>query len=164
MEKFPQLISNRPCNQDLFEGNAHDNLAKAIAEIINSPENVSMIGIDGGWGSGKSNLVGMVSNHLNAIGGEGGKKYHFFTYDVWGHQNDLPRRSILEELTTDLVSGKAPILEEDKWKKKRDNLLSKKRNTKSKLVPKINYAILAASALIILTPFINSISSFSEIW
>lgn len=163
--KFPRLIPNRPCNKDLFEGNAHDNLAKAIAEIINSPENVSMIGIDGGWGSGKSNLVGMVSNHLNAIGEEGGEIYHFFTYDVWGHQNDLPRRSILEELTTDLVSGETPILEEDKWKEKRDNLLSKKRNTKSKIVPKINYVIIAASVLIILTPFISTISSiFNRQW
>ena len=30
--KFPRLISNRPCNQDLFEGNAHKKLAKAIAD------------------------------------------------------------------------------------------------------------------------------------
>lgn len=160
--KFPRLISNRPCNQDLFEGNAHKKLSKAIADVISSNEKPSMIGIDGGWGSGKSNLVGMVSDHLNAISGEEEKKYHFFTYDVWGHQNDLPRRSILEELTTDLVSGVPSILEEDKWKEKRDNLLSKKRNTKSKVVPKINYVILAASALIILTPFISTISSISD--
>ena len=106
--KYPRLISNRPCNKDLFEGKAHDKLAKAIADVISSDEKPSMIGIDGGWGSGKSNLVGMVSDHLNAICGEKGKKYHFFTYDVWGHQNDLPRRSILEELTTDLVSGAPP--------------------------------------------------------
>ena len=163
--KFPRLISNRPCNQDLFEGNAHKKLAKAIADVISSNEKTSMIGIDGGWGSGKSNLVGMVSDHLNAISGEEEKKYHFFTYDVWGHQNDLPRRSILEELTTDLVSGEPPILEEDKWKEKRDNLLSKKRNTKSKVVPKINYVIIAASVLIILTPFISTISSiFNRQW
>lgn len=163
--KYPRLISNRPCNKDLFEGKAHDKLAKAIADVISSDEKPSMIGIDGGWGSGKSNLVGMVSDHLNAICGEGEKKYHFFTYDVWGHQNDLPRRSILEELTTDLVSGEPPILEEDKWKEKRDNLLSKKRNTKSKVVPKINYVIIAASVLIILTPFIGTISSvFNKQW
>lgn len=163
--KFPRLISNRPCNQDLFEGNAHKKLAKAIADVISSNEKPSMIGIDGGWGSGKSNLVGMVSDHLNAINGEEEKKYHFFTYDVWGHQNDLPRRSILEELTTDLVSGETPILEEDKWKEKRDNLLSKKRNTKSRVVPKINYVIIATSVLIILTPFISTISSiFNKQW
>ena len=162
--KFPRLISNRPCNQDLFEGNAHEKLAKAIADVISSDEKPSMIGIDGGWGSGKSNLVGMVSNHLNSISGEEENKYHFFTYDVWGHQNDLPRRSILEELTTDLVSGEPLILEEDKWKEKRDNLLSKKRNTKSRVVPKINYVIIATSVLIILTPFISTISSISGVF
>ena len=163
--KFPRLIPNRPCNKDLFEGKTHDKLAKAIADVISSDEKPSMIGIDGGWGSGKSNLVGMVSDHLNAICREEEKKYHFFTYDVWGHQNDLPRRSILEELTTDLVSGEPPILEEDKWKEKRDNLLSKKRNTKSRVVPKINYVIIATSVLIILTPFISTISSiFNKQW
>ena len=62
--KYPRLISNRPCNKDLFEGNAHDKLAKAIADVISSGEKPSMIGIDGGWGSGKSNLVGMVTQSL----------------------------------------------------------------------------------------------------
>ena len=162
--KFPRLISNRPCNQDLFEGNAHKKLAKAIADVISSDEKPSMIGIDGGWGSGKSNLVGMVSNHLNSISGEEENKYHFFTYDVWGHQNDLPRRSILEELTTDLTSEENPILEEDKWKQKGKDLLAKKRNVKTKVVPEVNYVILAISALIMITPFIHFLSSITPIW
>ena len=162
--KFPRLISNRPCNQDLFEGNAHKKLAKAIADVISSDEKPSMIGIDGGWGSGKSNLVGMVSNHLNSISGEEENKYHFFTYDVWGHQNDLPRRSILEELTTDLTSEENPILKEDKWKQKGKDLLAKKRNVKTKVVPEVNYVILAISALIMITPFIHFLSSITPIW
>lgn len=35
-----------------------------IAEEILNDQNCSIIGIDGGWGSGKSNLVGMVEKEL----------------------------------------------------------------------------------------------------
>ena len=37
-----------------------------------------IIGIEGGWGSGKSNLVEQVRINL-------AEKYHLFIYDAWGH-------------------------------------------------------------------------------
>ena len=133
--KYPRLISNRPCNKDLFEGNAHDKLAKAIADVISSDEKPSMIGIDGGWGSGKSNLVGMVTQSLKE---HTDKQYHFFTYDAWGHQGDLPRRSILEELTTRLTKDKSPALEGEYWDNKLNDLLARKKHTQTKVVPRLN--------------------------
>lgn len=54
-----KLLSNAPCNTDLFEGEAHQKLAKAISDEILHDDKCTIIGIDGGWGSGKSNLVGM---------------------------------------------------------------------------------------------------------
>lgn len=80
---FPRILTNRPCDQDLFEGGVHQNLAKAIASEITSDEACTIIGIDGGWGSGKSNLVGLIQKTISK------DKYYFFTYDVWGHQNIL---------------------------------------------------------------------------
>ena len=154
--KFPRLISNRPCNQDLFEGNAHDKLAKAIADVISSDEKPSMIGIDGGWGSGKSNLVGMVTQSLKE---HTDKQYHFFTYDAWGHQGDLPRRSILEELTTRLTKDKSPALEEEYWDNKLNDLLARKKHTQTKVVPRLNLSIVGLSILIFITPFINTLAS-----
>ena len=59
-----KILSKSPCNADLFEGKAHEKLAKTIADEIVSDENCTIIGIDGGWGSGKSNLVGMVEKYL----------------------------------------------------------------------------------------------------
>ena len=154
--KFPRLISNRPCNQDLFEGNAHDKLAKAIADVISSDEKPSMIGIDGGWGSGKSNLVGMVTQSLKE---HTDKQYHFFTYDAWGHQGDLPRRSILEELTTRLTKDKSPALEGEYWDNKLNDLLARKKHTQTKVVPRLNLSIVGLSILIFITPFINTLAS-----
>ena len=59
-----KILSKAPCNDDQFKGGAHKKLAKVIAEEILNDQNCSIIGIDGGWGSGKSNLVGMVEKEL----------------------------------------------------------------------------------------------------
>lgn len=52
-----RLLSKVPCNDDLFEGEAHRKLAIEISDEIRNDDNCTIIGIDGGWGSGKSNLV-----------------------------------------------------------------------------------------------------------
>ena len=57
-----------------------------------------MIGIDGGWGSGKSNLVKLISNELNAgISDKKKQMFPFITYDAWGHSSDLQRRTKISD-------------------------------------------------------------------
>lgn len=148
------ILSKEPCNEDLFAGNAHKRLAKVIADEIRYDKNCSIIGIDGGWGSGKSNLVGLVDKELCGEKSKGSCTYNFFTYDAWGHQNDLPRRSILEELTSFLTKD---ILNTKNWNERLENLLAKKKRTSTKTVPRLNFAIIALSLLIAATPIINSV-------
>lgn len=85
-------------------------------------------------------------------------KYHFFTYDAWGHQNDYPRRSILEELTAFVTKGEYSILNSDDWRIRLDNLLAKKKKTTTKTVPSLNYALVVLALMVALTPVINSIA------
>ena len=124
-------------------------MAKVIADEILKDENCSIIGIDGSWGSGKSNLVGMVEKELTdeskpeLLG-----KYNFFTYDAWGHQNDYPRRSILEELTAYVTEGEDSILNKDDWRIRLDNLLAKKKRTTTKIVPRLNYALVVLALMV----------------
>ena len=59
-----KLLSKVPCNDDLFEGGAHRKLAIEISDEIRNDDNCTIIGIDGGWGSGKSNLVGMIQKNF----------------------------------------------------------------------------------------------------
>lgn len=155
------ILSKAPCNADYFDGKSHELLAKVIAgDIINDP-NCTIIGIDGGWGSGKSNLVGIVKKCLtkeNPFNLKPHKEFHFFSYDAWGHQSDLPRRSILEELTADLTLGDDAILDKDIWAIKLENLLSKKKKTSTKIVPSINFAIVTIALLVALTPVISIIA------
>ena len=156
-----KLLSKVPCNDDLFEGGAHRKLAIEISDEIRNDDNCTIIGIDGGWGSGKSNLVGMIQKELS-IGANGGK-YHFFTYDAWGHQTDLQRRTILEELTSDLVKGQMPILNENSWKDSLENLLAKKKHTSTKTIPAIGIGTIVSLFTILLTPFVTHLASLVSV-
>lgn len=160
MEKG-KLLSKVPCNDDLFEGRAHRKLAIEISDEIRNDDNCTIIGIDGGWGSGKSNLVGMIQKELSVS--SNGAKYHFFTYDAWGHQTDLQRRTILEELTSDLVKGQTPILDENSWKDSLENLLAKKKHTSTKTIPAIGIGTIVSLFTILLTPFVTHLASLVSV-
>ena len=156
-----KLLSKVPCNDDLFEGGAHRKLAIEISDEIRNDDYCTIIGIDGGWGSGKSNLVGMIQKELSS--GMNGCKYHFFTYDAWGHQTDLQRRTILEELTSDLVKGQTPILNENSWKDSLENLLAKKKHTSTKTIPAIGIGTIVSMFSILLTPFVTHLASLVSV-
>lgn len=132
---LPRFISNSPCGDDLFEGKAHQNIAKNIASVLENNENCHIIGIEGSWGSGKSNLVKLVEKETNQNNPK--LKYHFFLYDAWGFQNDFQRRAILESLTAYLVDNEK-LLNPTKWNGKLLKLLSRKRNVGSKVVKELN--------------------------
>lgn len=140
-KKYPHFLENKPCGQDLFEGRSHSSVAENIATVIKNNE-ANIIGIDGGWGSGKSNMVNLVKKLLES------SKYHFFIYDAWGYQTDFQRRSILENLTTFLVD-KEKILNKKKWDARLLQLLSRKRSVGTKIVKELS-AIAKVSAIIAL--------------
>ena len=104
--KYPKFISSYALGDDLYEGKSQEKLAHAICNHITSidaqflddskPIIPRLIGLEGTWGSGKSNVVAQMQAILK-------EKYFFFTYDAWGHQEDLQRRSLLERLTDELI-------------------------------------------------------------
>lgn len=148
---FPRYISNHPRGEDMFEGKSQERLATAIAShIIESDSDDSsalprLIGIEGKWGSGKSNAIQILEDKLK-------DSYTFFTFDAWGNQEDLQRRSILELLTRHLLEkekltgkttmkvmkpeGEGKVEEiECTWKQKLESLLSRKSYTRDITVP-----------------------------
>lgn len=93
----PKILQNVPVGDDEFDSKSQDHIAESIKNLILNIDNektpVRLIGIEGGWGTGKSNLVKILENKLENQG------YFFFLYDAWGHQEDLHRRAIIEELS-----------------------------------------------------------------
>ena len=157
--KHIQLLSNEPCREDAFEGHAHEYIAVQIARILKEDARRHIIGIEGDWGSGKSNLISLVNKNLNGDKvydkdfNHKDSQYPFFVYDAWGHQADYQRRAILEELTHDLTLEKK-ILDEQKWKTKLEQLLAKRRKTTTKEVPSLGIGLVVGFILTILTPLV----------
>ncbi len=155
VEEYPHYISNQPKGADLFDGKSQERLAQAIAAHITDTDKVEkpifsrLLGLEGKWGSGKSNVIRILEdNYLK-------ERYTFFSFDAWGNQEDLQRRSILELLTKYLINkgkltGKTTMrvmkpekngkIEEEpcSWPEKLNSLLSRKSYTRDITVPSVN--------------------------
>ena len=166
-----QLLSNEPCREDAFEGHSHQHIAEQVVRIIQKDDKRHIIGVEGGWGAGKSNLISLVNIGLNGkdVYDEGfnhkESKYPFFIYDAWGHQVDYQRRAILEELTRDLTMDKK-ILDGKKWNAKLQKLLAKHRKTTTKEVPSLGIGLIVSIILTLLTPLVVFVVSLvpTEQW
>ena len=155
--KYPHFIPDKPDGVDCFEGHSQERLAHNVCDyvrIIDVKPEVSgqaggtmhrIIGLEGSWGSGKSNVVRMIESELTKEG------YYTFTYDAWGHQEDLQRRSILETMTSHLIDkqvlqGEVEIqmrngkFHKDSWANQLSLLLSNKTTTIRKSMPKLSGA------------------------
>lgn len=158
--QYPRYISNHPKGEDLFDGKSQKRLAQAVAAHIvstdkeeekgNKPVFSRLLGLEGKWGSGKSNVIKILQDELK-------EKYTFFCFDAWGNQEDLQRRSILELLTKQLITeekltgettmrvmkpeGEGKVEEIPcTWKEKLESLLSRKSYTRDITVPSLNTA------------------------
>ena len=149
-ESYPHFLQNTPCGEDLFEGKSHQTIANNIKQLILSNNTCRVIGIDGGWGSGKSNLIKLIKRQLEENTDTQGK-YHIFEYDAWGFQTDFQRRSILENLTSFIVKD-IPELDKKKWEGRLYKLLSRKRSAGAKTVKELSAVSKVASVLSIFSP------------
>lgn len=165
--KYPRFIPDKPIGEDCFEGHSQERLAHSVCDYVERIDaqptsegeaDFSMpriIGMEGGWGSGKSNVVRMIESELL------NKGYYTFTYDAWGHQEDLQRRSILETMTSHLIDkqvlqGKVKIrmrngkVNNDTWSNQLSLLLSNKTTTIRKSTPKLTFAAFWGIGIVIL--------------
>lgn len=165
---YPKFINNNPKGIDSYEGGSAKRVADAIKNHIKNYNQKSqipkIIGLDGPWGSGKSNIIKMIKDGLI-------DDYYVFEYDAWGHQEDLQRRSFIETLTNELVEEKLLVGKTNvkmkhgaektvEWNEKLKYLLARKHETETTSYPKISYGILVSFLTIILLPISNFISSF----
>jgi hypothetical protein len=165
-QESPKFIQNRPSGSDKFDSQSQIRLKNAIENYITNRDssiivegeqnqNVpKIIGLEGCWGSGKSNVIKLLKNSLK-------EKYYTFEYDAWGHQEDLQRRSFLESLTKDLISdkiitGKTKSTvnpnKEVNWSDKLLELLAKRVIRVSKTIPVFNQGAFWTILSLSLTP------------
>ena len=110
--KSLRFIKDTPAEQDDF--GTHDRIARAVAAVIRTHDDLKVIGLVGPWGSGKSTVISLIERDLNA---DQAKTTRFFIYDAWLHQSDPPRRSFLETLVAFL-----DLTRDQKWQERLDEL------------------------------------------
>ncbi|WP_417557303.1 P-loop NTPase fold protein [Mesoflavibacter zeaxanthinifaciens] len=153
-EKY-NFIENRPLGKDLFEGKSQERTSIVITNIIKE-NTFQVIGIDGGWGVGKSNLVKIVEDKLS--------DHIFFIYDVWGHQEDEQRRSLLIELTNYLTKKENNFIKKGKWEKKLTTLLSKKKEVTTENLPYLSIGFIFALIAIVYAPTVTAFKGELSDW
>lgn len=154
--QYPHFLNNQPCGKDLFAGQSHETIAEQIAQLLQIKDNPhKAIGIDGGWGSGKSNLVKLVDKKLPS------NNFSVLTYDAWGYQTDFQRRSILENITAFLIDKK--LISKDKWNGRLLQLLSRKRTIGTKVMRGLNPIAKIGAPLALLSPIIIPLFNLIEI-
>lgn len=131
--KYPRFLKNSPKGEDLFEGKSHEKIAETLFDLIRKkaiPNNV--IGLEGKWGSGKSNIIKILEKKFE----DEKQDYVFYTYDAWAHQEDLTRKTFLDGLISHLnlkVKFKKGYDVEDLKKR----VFSKVTKTKVETQPKV---------------------------
>ena len=175
MSSKADFLSNRPLGKDLFGGQSQDYVAQAIKkhiEDVDAKEDYNnalprIIGVEGTWGSGKSNMLLQLHEKLKS-------NYYFFTYDAWGNQEDLQRRSILEQLTDELIReerlvkdteitildtdlDKEPTVKKCSWKRRLFALVARKSTTHDVTVPKMESSTKAFALTLLLVAIVPTV-------
>jgi hypothetical protein len=142
---YPRFVNNSADGQDKFPEKSQGKVAKTIAELISKKEPKSkIIGLEGEWGSGKTNVIRMIESQLK-------KTHHLYIHDVWSYQEDLQRRTFLESLTSDLLKGEEPfLLKKNHWETKLKELLAKTRVTTTDTIPVFSPGFLFVICCIVL--------------
>lgn len=77
------LLDDAPAETDEFGVNAHDRIAKSIAELASNEDGARVIGLEGEWGSGKSTVVELIKARFVGSEPDGQKDRTLIVIDAW---------------------------------------------------------------------------------
>lgn len=140
-----KVLQETVADDDLFEDKTHKTVSENLHRLIETAESAVTIGLEGGWGSGKSTVINLLRSNLSA---QKGDKTLFYIFDAWSHDGDPLRRIFLEglidnidpkEADTELQKTKFDISNRTKnvdiKTQKKGSTLAKRLSTSALLVP-----------------------------
>lgn len=89
-----KILHEEVAEEDHFTDLTHEKTAQNLYKIISSTERGVTIGLEGGWGYGKSTVVHFLRNKL----ANNKERTLFYLFDTWAHDGDPLRRIFLEGL------------------------------------------------------------------
>lgn len=128
-----KLLADTPAETDAFGG--HERVASSIVEVVQTEVGGRSIGLEGGWGAGKSTIVKLTSKKLAQA-----KEcdYRVAEFDIWAHQNDPLRRTFLENLITRIQEFR--WVNKKRWDRNVAGLTRRRREDTTRVVPKLTGA------------------------
>jgi len=129
-------VDDAPAGEDGF--GSHTPIADAVHELITGEAGGRTIGLEGGWGSGKSTVVRLLSQRLD------GPDAEVVVFDAWAHEGDPLRRSFLETLITS-ISAKGWV-EDGPWRERCEELAKRRRVEHTRPVSRIERPAILAGA------------------
>lgn len=69
--RVTRLLPDSPADADAF--GSHERVADSIAEVVQTESGGKAIGLEGGWGAGKSTIVRLVAQKLSQAKGRAHK-------------------------------------------------------------------------------------------
>ena len=140
-----RLLADAPAETDAF--GAHERVAQSIADVVHTEDGGRSIGLEGGWGAGKSTVVTLISKIL---GQTKDPECRIAVFDIWAHQDDPLRRTFLENLITRIqVFG---WVDQEKWRERLDELARRRREDTTRVVPRLTSAGLVFALTLLCIP------------
>jgi hypothetical protein len=136
------LVTDAPSDSDAF--GAHGRIAAAIASLVRNSPGGKSIGLLGTWGAGKSTVVEILRNDLQADA-----RFVVWLFDAWAHEGDSLRRMFLESLTETLQ--KKAWLSGKEWKERLEYLAGRRKVVEQSNTPRLSplAVVLAISLLLV---------------
>jgi len=128
------LLEDSPADSDAFASDGvigpHQRIAIAIGDLIDSSEpGGKVIGLEGGWGAGKSTVVNLIRSRVENNG-----DCTVISFDAWAHEGDPLRRTYLETLIRHLQENQ--WVRKEHWDNTLDRISHRRRTTSTRTVPK----------------------------
>ena len=125
-----RLLPDSPADADAF--GSHERVAGAIAEVVQTESGGKAIGLEGGWGAGKSTIVKLIAQKLSQAKE---RAHKIAVFDMWSHQGDPLRRTFLENLIKQVQRFR--WVDKEQWDRRIDELAKRRREETTRVVPRL---------------------------
>ena len=128
-----RLLADTPADTDAF--GSHERVADSIAEVVETESGGKAIGLEGGWGAGKSTIVRLISKKLSRAKAS---THKIAVFDMWSHQDDPLRRTFLESLIRQVQQF--GWINKGEWDRRIAELTKRRREDTTSVVPRLTGA------------------------
>ena len=128
--RVTRLLPDSPADADAF--GSHERVADSIAEVVQTESGGKAIGLEGGWGAGKSTIVKLVAQKLSKANE---RAHKIAVFDMWSHQGDPLRRTFLENLIKQVQGFR--WVDKERWDRRIDELAKRRREETTRVAPRL---------------------------